>query len=132
MISRRKNKHLNNVELGALGELYARKYLRKKGFRILEANWRCSIGELDIVAKDGPDLVVVEVKTRFDAFNVESFLFSNITAEKQRRLRCLLEVYLRHHYPGRMKPSVRIDVVGVIVSKENHRLKAVDHLLGAI
>ncbi len=132
MISRRKNRNLSNVELGALGELYARKYLRRKGLRLLEANWRCALGELDIVAKDKRELVFVEVKTRFEARNVRSLLLSNVTEEKQRRIRRLVEMYLRYHYPGRMQPAVRIDVIGVIVNKENFRLKAIDHLLGAI
>ncbi len=131
MISRRRKK-LNNVELGALGELYARKYLRKKGMRMLETNWRCRIGELDIIAKDSKELVFVEVKTRFDSAQAEHRLLSNVTHDKQSQVRRLAEAYLRQHYPGRWRPAVRIDVVGVIVNKENHKLKAIDHLLGAI
>lgn len=50
--------------LGRAGEDRAAAYLEKRGWRVLERNWRCRQGELDIVALDGDELVVVEVKTR--------------------------------------------------------------------
>jgi putative endonuclease len=51
-------------ELGKKGEQLARKFLEKNGYRILDTNWRHEKDELDIVAADGEELVVVEVKTR--------------------------------------------------------------------
>ncbi len=50
--------------LGRAGEDRAAAHLEKRGWRLLERNWRCRQGELDIVALDGDELVVVEVKTR--------------------------------------------------------------------
>lgn len=52
------------MALGARGEDFAEKYLRKKGYRIVERNFRCRLGEIDIIALDGRSLVFVEVKTR--------------------------------------------------------------------
>jgi len=51
---------------GKEGEAFARQYLEDKGYRILHCNWRYRHKELDIVASDGKELVVVEVKTRSD------------------------------------------------------------------
>ncbi|MDF3001784.1 MAG: YraN family protein [Bacillota bacterium] len=52
------------MTLGSWGEYVAEKYLRKEGYIILERNYRCRIGELDIIALDGTCMVFVEVKTR--------------------------------------------------------------------
>ena len=54
----------HNIDLGAHGERIAAAYLRKNGYRILSANVRLPLGQLDIVAKDGNTIVFVEVKTR--------------------------------------------------------------------
>lgn len=50
--------------LGRLGERLAAAKLEERGYRILERNFRCRSGEIDLVAEEGPDLVFVEVKTR--------------------------------------------------------------------
>ena len=52
------------MTLGSWGELAAEKYLKKEGYLILERNYRCRIGELDLIALDGNCMVFVEVKTR--------------------------------------------------------------------
>jgi putative endonuclease len=51
-------------ETGKQGELVTRRYLEDKGYRVLETNWRYHHYELDIIATDGEELVIVEVKTR--------------------------------------------------------------------
>ena len=51
-------------ELGAAGELLARRHLEQKGYRFVVANWRRRYGELDLIMRDGDVLVFVEVKTR--------------------------------------------------------------------
>jgi len=50
--------------LGQEGEHYVAKYLKKKGYQILDKNYRCKLGEIDIIARDGEELVFIEVKTR--------------------------------------------------------------------
>ena len=52
------------ADAGRLGERLARRFLRKKGFRVLAKNYRTKSGEIDVVARDGSDLCFVEVKTR--------------------------------------------------------------------
>ena len=50
--------------LGTLGEAHARRYLAARGYQFITANWRCAAGELDLVMRDGDEVVCVEVKTR--------------------------------------------------------------------
>lgn len=57
-------KRTGSIETGKEGEKIAAVYLKKKGYRIIEQNYRCPIGEIDIVARDKNELVFVEVKTR--------------------------------------------------------------------
>jgi putative endonuclease len=52
------------MTLGARGEDIAEKYLKKRGYCIIERNFRCRLGEIDIIALDGTSLVFIEVKTR--------------------------------------------------------------------
>ena len=96
--------------LGRYGEQLAARYLREQGMEVVERNWRCEHGEVDIVARDGSCLVVCEVKTRRGtAFGdpVEA-----VTVAKAMRLRRLTRAYLRER--GRHPGPVRIDVVGVL------------------
>ena len=57
-------KKQTNRERGALGEQYAEKFLKKQGYKILKKNYHCKLGEIDIIARDGGEIVFVEVKTR--------------------------------------------------------------------
>jgi putative endonuclease len=99
------------LELGSLGEHLAVTYLTDVGLRVLDRNWRCREGELDIVARDGAALVFCEVKTRRGigfGHPVEA-----VTATKQRRLRTLAQRWLAAH--DEHAPELRFDVVGVLV-----------------
>ena len=102
-----------NRALGDYGEQLATRYLREQGLTILERNWRCAQGEVDIVALDGECLVVCEVKTRRgQGFGdpVEA-----VTRRKAARLRRLAACWLAEH-PGQVGAvvDVRVDVVGVL------------------
>ncbi|MGY1803608.1 YraN family protein [Blastococcus sp. SYSU D00922] len=112
-------------ELGSHGESLAAAYLTSAGLRVLDRNWRCREGELDIVARDGDALVFCEVKTRRGlGFGdpVEA-----VTAGKQRRLRTLAHRWLAAH--DEHAPELRFDVVGVLVRPSRPAL--VTHLRAA-
>lgn len=96
--------------LGRRGEAIAARHLMQAGFSVVEKNWRCPQGEIDIVARDGDELVFVEVKTRSSvAFGHP---LETITAVKLARLRRLAaawcDAHPGHHY------DLRIDAVAVI------------------
>lgn len=100
---------LSRVALGRYGEERAVAHLRSVGMRILERNWRCRFGELDIVALDGRDLVMCEVKTRSgSAFGGP---FDAVSPRKLARLRLLAAEWRRMHAVEHH--LIRIDVVGV-------------------
>jgi len=97
-------------ELGRTGEQMAVEYLERAGLRILDRNWRSTIGELDIVAAERRVLVVCEVKTRSGAgFGTP---LEAITRHKQARLRRLAAQWLVAH--GVLFDEVRIDAIGVL------------------
>lgn len=96
--------------VGRFGEQLAAQRLTEAGMQILERNWRCREGELDIVAQDGHELVVVEVKTRSsDAFGVPA---QAVTGAKAARIRTLTMLWLAGHRE-RSWPVIRFDVVAV-------------------
>jgi putative endonuclease len=99
--------------LGAYGERVAVRLLTDQGLEVLDRNWRCRAGELDVVAREGAALVFCEVKTRrASGFGhpVEA-----VTAVKRRRLRQLARAWLDAH--DHHAPDLRFDVVGVLVPR---------------
>lgn len=96
--------------VGAYGERVAAAHLVEAGMVVLERNWRCPHGEIDIVARDGDVLVFVEVKTRTsEAFGSP---LEGVTPRKAARLRRLAAAWL--HERRLRVPEVRIDIVGVL------------------
>ena len=97
--------------LGRRGKLLAAYIYRRQGFEVVERNYRCREGEIDIVARNSSLVCFCEVKTRrTDAFGEPS---EAVGALKQRRLRLLAARWLRERRPGPVQ--VRFDVVSVIL-----------------
>ncbi|WP_424529695.1 YraN family protein [Sphaerisporangium viridialbum] len=96
-------------ELGRHGEQLAVDYLRAAGLQILERNWCCPEGEIDILARDGPVLAVVEVKTR--SGRSHGTAFEAVTPAKLARLRTLAARWLSGQ--PEWFASVRIDVIAL-------------------
>ena len=96
-------------ELGKLGEDIAVQYLTNKGYEILERNWRNIHKEIDIVAKDGEELVIVEVKTRQSDEHGEPDM--SVTKRKQRMLIAAANAYISRF---NMDVETRFDIVSII------------------
>jgi putative endonuclease len=95
------------TRLGRLGEELACQFLKEKGYAILATNYRCPWGEVDIVARDGEDLVFVEVRTRRSAgYGAPE---ESLTPAKVRRLLATAQDYLQNHADA--EASWRIDLV---------------------
>jgi putative endonuclease len=95
--------------LGSRGENVAAHFLRKNGFKIIVRNFRCEVGEIDIIAREGKTLVFVEVKTRaYDDPTPED----QVNFEKQRQLTNAAKLYLSRY--GSPQPPARFDVVAIV------------------
>lgn len=99
-------------ELGRRGERIAEQFLRDAGMAILDRNWRCPIGELDLVARDGGETVFVEVKTR--SSQAFGHPFEALTDEKLARLRRLAYAWCGAN--GR-RARIRVDAVSVLAPR---------------
>jgi putative endonuclease len=110
--------------LGQHGEQLAAEYLQRAGFRILARNWRCSEGEIDIVAADRRVLVACEVKTR-SGIGYGTPLEA-VTRKKLSRLRRLAVCWVVAN--GVLFDEVRVDVVGVL--KDDQDGFTIEHIRG--
>ncbi|MCI9310219.1 MAG: YraN family protein [Lawsonibacter sp.] len=93
---------------GRWGEDRAAEYLRRKGFRVTDFNWKCRFGEIDLIAEDGVYLCFVEVKLRKTAAYGSAAAF--VDWRKQQRLRTAAELYLAGRPTG-LQP--RFDVIEI-------------------
>jgi len=101
-------------ELGQKGEETAALYLRRKGYKIIEQNYRYSrLGEIDLIAQEGKDLVFVEVKTRLSLSFAEPE--EAVNYQKQKRIIKLAQGYLLNQKLDQV--SCRFDVVSIIIDQ---------------
>lgn len=110
-------------EVGESGERLAERWLTDRGMVLVERNWRCSDGEVDLILTDGEAVVICEVKTRTSAAFGQPV--EAITRAKLLRLRRLAARWAREH-PGHGR--LRIDVVGLLGHPDG--TYAVTHLEG--
>ena len=96
-------------KLGASGEDLAASHLKKQGFAILDRNYRCAVGELDLVARKGPLIVFAEVKTRRSEHYGAPH--TAVTPQKQKKIIKLAHIYLKQKNLGNLQP--RYDVIAV-------------------
>jgi putative endonuclease len=107
--------------VGKTGEAVAVEYLLQRGYRILERNYRCRFGEIDLIARDGKTLTFIEVKTRrSQRFGPAA---SAVTLAKQRHLVKASQLYMMH--TGRNTESCRFDVVTVEMDGTTLRIELI-------
>ena len=115
------------ARLGEWGEGVASQFLQERGYRITETNYRCRWGEVDIVARDGDELVFVEVRTRRDTeYGTPE---ESITAAKARRLVATAQEYMQRH--GGEDLDWRIDLVSIRLGR-GHQLRDISHLTNVV
>lgn len=101
---------MNKRKVGAAYEKMAAAYLKGQGYQILECNYRCRMGEIDLVARDGRYLVFAEVKYRSDVSCGNAL--EAVHAKKQATIRRVAQFYLvAHHLPE--DTPCRFDVLGI-------------------
>lgn len=114
----------HNGGLGRWGEAYAAAYVERHGLRVIERNWRCTHGEIDIIALDRGQVVFIEVKTRRD--HARGTPLESITAEKLMRLRRLARTWLREH--AHTGVVARIDAIAI--TRPRTGATVVEHVRG--
>ena len=105
--------------LGAMGEAAAAEWLRKKRWKILAMNYRCRLGEVDIIARDGEEYVFVEVKLRRSGGYAPAAEY--VTPAKQRKLRLAAESWLAEN--GLDDPPCRFDVAEVYLDRAGEKIE---------
>lgn len=118
----------NTKTLGDTGEKIAKNYLREKGYKILDKNFRYSkLGELDIIAKQGDNIIFFEVKARMRKGLSEFKPEDNITRTKQKKLVKLAQIWLAKR---KLDTGWQIDILAI----EIYRNKTFDirHLENAV
>jgi putative endonuclease len=104
-------------QLGSLGEGAAAAFLRRQRYAILERNYRCPLGEIDLVALDGEVIAFVEVKTRTQ--RAAGSPFEAVSRRKQQQVARAAQHYLTTH--RLLDRAARFDVVGVWWENETPR-----------
>lgn len=113
-----------NRTVGDYGERLALRRLTEAGLQLLDRNWRCEVGELDLVLREGRVLVVCEVKTRSGTDHGTPQ--EAVTPDKLARLRDLAVRWQEAH--GVSAEEVRVDLVAVLVPRRG--APVVDHTRG--
>ena len=110
-------------DIGKWGEEFATQFLAQRGYNIIARNYRCQLGELDIIASLETDLIFCEVKTRKYLGDIDPS--ASVTISKIKKIRQLAEFYLTQHNYNHLQP--RFDVI-TVCSREK---KIVDHFINA-
>jgi len=104
-------------ELGKKGEKLAEKFLRDKGYDIIATNWRFDKDEVDIIAKDDDEIVIVEVKTRSTDFY--GFPEDAVDTQKEKFLIRATEAYL---VENNLDVDTRFDIVAIVLNNKETRI----------
>jgi putative endonuclease len=117
--------------LGRRGEAAAAAYLRQAGLTIIAQNWRCASGEIDLIARQGTQLVFVEVRTRHTASLNGPSPEESVGPAKARRLVALAYAYLEHAALPVEAPW-RIDLIAVELTADGRvaRLEQYEYAVG--
>ena len=109
------------ARIGIQGEAAACKYLIDTGYRIVNQNWKCRVGELDIIALKNKCLTIIEVKTRKEGAYGDFSPFAAVNYTKEAKIKRLAEIYLEFNkfkLRGMRIKKVQFDIIGVYYKTE--------------
>ena len=110
--------------IGQIGEELAAKIMRKKGFRVVDTNWKFGHLEMDVIAVSRKEIAFVEVKTRTTSYGgkrPEEF----VDELKRRRMAAAANAYIKFH---KIDLTPRFDIIGITMDATTHEVKEVTHL----
>jgi putative endonuclease len=113
----------DHLEFGKKGETIAAEYLQKKGYKIIDTNWRSGKNEIDIVAREesGKYVVVVEVKSRHSLYGGEPE--TAVTRDKQKSLIRAANAYVRIK---NVQEEIRFDIISILITKEGEKINHIE------
>lgn len=115
------DRRFDSAQLGDRGEDRALAWYLERGYRLVDRNWRCRSGEIDLIVAKDREVVFSEVKTRSSTrFGTP---FEAVDQRKQRRIRSLAAIWLSSH-PSAFDRPIRFDVVSVIGTRVEVRERA--------
>lgn len=109
---------------GQAGEQIARRYLEQHGFRFITANWRCKVGEIDLIMQDGSTRVLVEVRLRKPTYYGTGY--ETVAWQKQQKLLRAARYYQQKEHYWR---DLRFDVVSI--SQSDNQEPHIEHIKDA-
>lgn len=112
-------------ELGSNGEEIACNFLKKSGCKIIEKNYRCKIGEIDIIAQDKDELIFIEVKTRSQ--KVFGNPVESVNDEKKNHIYRVAQYYIT--LKKLEKAKVRFDVIEVYIKNDNVNINLIKNAI---
>ena len=120
---------MNKKEIGDYGETLARRYLKRRLYRIVETNYKTKHGEIDIIAQKGRYIVFVEVKSRKEEYT-ETYgrPATAVNYTKREHIRYAMKNYILRN---NIKHIPRIDVIEVYLSEKGHRIEHIKNAFGA-
>lgn len=118
---------INNREIGTEYENIAKQYMRENNFAILESNYRCRYGEIDIVAKDLTDGYISFVEVKYRSSNLYGMPYEAVNLKKQKRIINTSNIYIKEHH---MSPygKYRYDVVSI----EKDKIEYIKNAFGGL
>lgn len=113
------------VSTGKQGELLAQEYIRQQGYVLLEKNFRCKLGEIDLIARDQHIVVFLEVRTKTSAAYGPAY--NSVTPHKQRQVKRVALFYIAQH--NLVNTQFRFDVIGILLNRQNgeHKLEHIQN-----
>ena len=116
----------NDRDFGRKGEKIAVRYLKRLGYKILNKNYKCKVGEIDIIARDGAEAVFVEVKTRRPDPSVRGAYAVN--SRKREHIMKTASYYMAEE---RCALQPRFDIIEVELDRETGKTRGINHIKAA-
>lgn len=114
----------HNSLIGKIGEELATKYLQDNSIKVIQRNFYCRFGEIDIIAKDKNELIFIEVKTR--TTNKYGKPSEAVNFQKQKHMRKSIEYYL---YSNKIvNTKIRIDVIEIYLDQYKYKLNHIKNI----
>jgi len=109
-------------ELGNQGEDFASSFLLKKGYKIVNRNWKMGANEIDIIAENDDFIVFIEVKTRSD--NYLEHPYTAVTTSKQKTIIRIADHYLRRY---NIDKECRFDIISVVKNNDKFDINHIEN-----